>query len=279
MSDEHRPDSPEARARERVRELPAPAADPAVRARLRRGFVAGTLAPSGIRAVPADPGARTRRGPTRLRWLAPLAAAAVLLVVLALNQPPAWRLAGVSGEGSVTIDGRRVAAVDHGALRRRLRPGARIVTGDDVELTLRGGGAMTLVAIPRTEFELPALPRRWLDRTGRGRVLMGEIRGVTGAAFSGTLNILTPEAHVQVTGTTFAVIRDSTGSCVCVLEGHVRIGPVGGELRAVGAERRRLIHRDGTVHEEPIPPPERMKLGMLRDQARAAGEPADATSR
>src|SRR5687768_1619740 len=72
---------------------------------------------------------------------------------------------------------------------------------------------------------VPRLPRSFGRRGAVSEFVSGETRVTSGAGFGGArLRFRTPEAHVEVTGTTLAVIRDSVATCVCVFEGTVSIG-------------------------------------------------------
>jgi hypothetical protein len=275
MNDERPVDAHEARAKDAVRGLPAPAADPAFRARLRGGFTSGTLAPAP-RLLP-QPLPR----PLAFARAAMARAAAAFVVLFALDRAPGWQVTAWDG-GAVTVDGQAVPAGDASALAARLHPGARVATAEGTQLALRGGDVMALVAIPGTEFTLPATPRRWTSRAVQGGIEHGEIRITTGPAFRGArLTIVTREAHVLVNGTTFAVIREPDGTCVCLYEGHVRMGPVGGQMTPLEPGNRRFVYNDGRPElVEPLPGGERMKLRMLRDAeqvplGRPAGAPAD----
>jgi ferric-dicitrate binding protein FerR (iron transport regulator) len=106
------------------------------------------------------------------------------------------------------------------------------------------------------------------------RLQSGEVRFVTGPRFRGArLTVATPEAQIEVSGTTLAVIRDSVSTCVCVLSGTVRIGPAEGAMETVPAGRRRALFRDGrTPHEMTLSPMESMKLGVLRERCLPALE-------
>jgi len=84
------------------------------------------------------------------------------------------------------------------------------------------------------------------------------------------LTLRAPGARIHAVGTTFAVIASPESTCVCVLEGEVRMEGVGGPAEVVTAGTRRTLFtgRDEVVDEE-IFPMERMKLEMLRDRVSA----------
>lgn len=247
------------RASAAVRELPRPVADPGFRERLGRRFAAGELPPA--------------RRPHRPRGRAWLAAAAVLAVVVAasllllVDRGPRWQLTNPAGAGALEVDGVARSRTTAEA-ERSWAPGTRLglPSGADVEVVLPGIVALQLT--PGTELTLPGLSRS----PGRGGVesefVSGEVRVTSGPGFAGRrLHFRTPEAHVEVTGTTLALIRDSVSTCVCVFEGTARMGTRRDALAAVREGSRRTVYRDGRPDlVEEIRPMERMKLGMLRDR-------------
>ena len=255
---------PEDRAFDALRGSQPPQAEPAFQERLRRSFASGSLQPS----LRPD---RSRA----MTWAAGVAAAAAVVVVLMLNAGPRWTLDGVTGSGTLSVDGRELAAHDLAAIRRAVHPGARVRTRADVQVDLRLPGLLTLQIAPGSEATIPTSPNRWFARRTRGGVIAGEVRVVTATRFRGaTLSLSTAEARIEVSGTTFAVIRDSISSCVCVLEGEVAMSGPGASER-VSAGTRRTLFRDGRPPlVEPIRPMEVMKLTMLRERAEAQDQKA-----
>lgn len=251
-----RPDERE-QARAAIRGLSSPAADPGFRERLGRRFTEGDLPP-----------AKRPRAPRVLPWLAAAAMLAVVLAAFLLfaERGPRWQVAGPAAEGTVEVDGVVIPRVQ--LVERALPPGTRIrvSAAPDVELVLPG--AVTLQITPGTEMTLPGLTRSLVRRGLASEFVSGEARVTTGAGFAGArLRFRTPEAHVEVTGTTLAVIRDSLATCVCVFEGTVSIGTRPNALTPVGPGSRRSVYRDGRPpFTEEIRPMERMKLEMLRDR-------------
>ncbi|MGH7726899.1 MAG: FecR domain-containing protein [Candidatus Eiseniibacteriota bacterium] len=251
-----RPDVRE-QARAAIRGLSSPAADPGFRERLGQQFAEGDL-----------PLAEQPRAARLRPWLA---AAAVVLGVFATfllftEHGPSWQVANRRAEGTVEVDG---VVVPHSQLAERaLRPGTRIrvLAAPDLELVLPGTVALQIT--PGTEMTLPGLPRSLGRRGVVSEFVSGEARVTSGAGFAGArFRFRTPEAHVEVTGTTLAVIRDSVATCVCVFEGTVRMGLSPDALTPVAAGSRRSIYRDGRPpFTEEIRPMERMKLDMLRDR-------------
>ena len=260
MSDEPQSEARERQAAELVRSLPAPRPDPAYRTRMRREFVSGSLRP---------PAAMPDAEEAERRWwdsmLVPAAAGLLVLAGLLLNQGPGWQLLEVQGQGTTLVNGRPVAASEHAALARALRRGGRLALPEGVSLTVTAPGNMAVEITPGTEAMLSAPPSRWLGRIASAEVSSGELRFTTGERFPGShLRVKTPEARIEVTGTTLAVIREPKGTCVCVMDGVVRVGVEGQPMVAVPAGRRRFVYRDGRPPAlDEMLPVERAKLGEM----------------
>lgn len=256
----------EARAREALRGLTPPRADPAFRERLKRDFVTGRI---GERHVLALPVAWHRRLAWRLA-LAPAALALLAASVWMADRGSGWTVMATQGDGVAMVDGVPVPLASREALERRLRPGARLAVPAGAEVELASASGLVVQVTAGTEFTLPATPGRWLNRRVAGAVRQGEIRVTTGTAFRGAhLRVDTPEAVVEVTGTTLAVICEPAGTCVCVYEGVVRMGPRGVGMEAVPNGRRRFVFNDGRAPQsDEIRPMEITKLGMFRDSRR-----------
>jgi ferric-dicitrate binding protein FerR (iron transport regulator) len=185
-----------------------------------------------------------------------------------MNRGPSWRLAGVSGDGIARVDGRPVPIVQRDDLRRGLRPGVRVQVPDGATLELASDGVMAVEIAPGTDLVLPGIPGRWWGRRVEGEILRGTLRLTSGPEFRGaTLAVSTPEAEVRVGGTTLAVICEPAGTCVCVLEGHVMVGPRGGALEPVERGMRRFVFNDGRpVEIAPMRDTERTRLGAFREE-------------
>jgi ferric-dicitrate binding protein FerR (iron transport regulator) len=255
-----------------------PAPEPVYRARVKAAFASGSIESpaeresSGRPRVLPFPGAGGRRS---AGWRATLAAAAaIFLVVLTgiLNQGPSWRITGLRGAGSVRLDGKPVSVADASVLGTRVPAGVRVEVTDGAELDLRAEGLMALQCTAGTDLILPPPPPRWFARRAALHVQEGEIRVATGPAFKGaTLAITTPDAALAVTGTTFAVILEPTGTCVCVFEGMVQVGPRDGPAAPVTSGKRRYVFRDGRpVEDAAMRDVEHVKLGACRDEQMAA---------
>ena len=186
-----------------------------------------------------------------------------------LNNGPSWQLAGVSGSGSLVIDGISVPASATQEIRQRLHAGADVTLSSDVQLDLRLPGTALIQITGGSSARLPGSPGRWYGKSMAAFLEAGEMRVTTGPAFPGTtFHILTPEAQALVTGTTLAVLRPADASCVCVFSGRVRMFQ-GRVSEVVEAGYRRSVFQDGRAPLlEPIRPMETMKLRMLFSQGR-----------
>lgn len=262
----------ERRARDAVRDLPPVTADPAFRKRLEESFRTGRFPAHARRIVPL-PG--FRRGP--VAWIAvPAAAAAALAIALLLNQGPSWTLTGFEGGGNVVVDGRPIPMTHAAELDRALRGGARVVVPEGAELHLASADRMMIVATAGTEFVLPSTPGRWYGRTVDAFVGHGTLRVSTRPGFTGSrLVVTTPEAKIEVSGSTLAIICEEAGTCVCVLDGAVEVGPLAGDMEQVPGGMRRFVFTDGSTEMGEMRPMERVKLTEFRDRAsRVSGGPA-----
>lgn len=259
----------ESRARDAVRALSRPVPRASFRARLRDEFTRGTLesaAPAVVLPIPWHRRATTRWGATAF------AAAAAFLVVVFANRAPEWTVESVRGSGIVVVDGTPVPTAHGEDLARRMKPGAFVQLPPEVELELVSHGTLAVQLTGGTHASVPSLPGRWFSRRAAAEVREGEIRVTTGSAFHGAaLAIDTPEARVQVTGTTFAVICEPAGTCVCVMEGKLMVGARGGAMSPVMGGRRLYVFADGRPEESAeMRATEHEPLGDLR--ARMAPE-------
>jgi ferric-dicitrate binding protein FerR (iron transport regulator) len=237
----------EARARDAVRALSRPVTREEFRARLRRAFIAGTpesAAPAIVLRLPWH-----RRATTR--WAAAaFAAAAAFVIAFVANRAPEWKLESVHGDGVVVVDGAPVPTAHVEDLARRMKPGAFVQLPAEVQLELVSHGTLAVQITAGTHASVPSLPGRWFARRAVAEVREGEIRVTTGSAFHGArLAIETPEARVAVVGTTFAVICEPAGTCVCVMEGRLMVGSRGGSMSPVMAGHRRYVFADGRPEE------------------------------
>ena len=244
----------EQRVRDALRGLPPVAADPGFRLRLRREFRAGAIAST-----------------SRAWKIWALAASAILMlggVSAIANRGEPWTVGATSGVGVVHIDGQAIDVTDP-HLAAALVPGAVVTTDAQAELELMSEGTIALVVTPETTLRLPAVPGRWFHRSVRASLERGELRGRTGDRFAGArLQVDVPDATVEISGTTFAVLRNAEGSCVCVLEGTVSMQNRDGTFAVAPTRRRVVPPGGGASRDEPLRPMEAMKLEMLRDRTR-----------
>jgi ferric-dicitrate binding protein FerR (iron transport regulator) len=261
------------RAAEAVRGLGAVQPDPDFRARLREGFVTGTLAAASeaSRKGPAAP--ETGSGPGRSGLIVSLfslaIAASVAILIWLGSAAPTWEYAGASGEdGDLWVCGHLMDPADTTGIQAMLHEGTPIKTTGSMQMELTLPNRLTVQVAPEAEVTVPSTPRRWFGGDAVCEVRRGEVRFVTGREMPGERFLVeSPLATIEVTGTTFAVITGPDSTCVCVLEGEVRMMDADGSTHAVPAGERRSVFRDGNARQEEILPMERMKLTMLRDNA------------
>jgi ferric-dicitrate binding protein FerR (iron transport regulator) len=279
MSDrEHNDLTPEEeRARRAVRELPPVAADPAFRERLKADFVSGRLVEASDHPThPGDgtrhPGRAPRRfGPTpRRAWRVIVPVVAAVLAIFLFNRGPALELADVTGTGTITVDGRGFESTDRSGLERAIRPGSRIelAEGVAIEVLYEDTAVYQIVSAATT---LPGAPRRWLGRSSECRLERGELQVLTGSRFRGAgLRIETPEGRIDVTGTLLSVVRDDSGTCVCVHHGKAQVGIDENDLEEIGAGQRKVMFADGQAPIiTPIAPPHAEHLTQFEAKYRA----------
>jgi len=155
--------------------------------------------------------------------------------------------------------------------------GGRVATGPESELEVQLGDQLRFRMVPGTELELPRAPGRWFGRDRRLELESGEIYGTSGGrTLDFALTFATQELQAELTGTTFAVFRTDSASCVCLWEGGIAVAPlVGGSDPIALPEKRRVwIYRDGRAPEIlPLSDMEVMKLQMIHDGGLAASGP------
>ena len=235
-------DAGEQAARDAVRALESPRAQGAFRARLRHEFTTGRFG----RRVPAPTPMASWWG--RPQVLVPLAAALLLVAGVTLNRGPDWQVMPADGDGRVNVDGATFSARDP-ALGGRLRRGGRVRVEGAVTLDLVAPGVAAVALAPGAEVQLSSAPGRWWARGMRARVVNGDAYFTTGRAFHGAqLDVSTAEVSVRAVGTAFAVLCEPGGTCVCVLEGRVRVG-----TEEVPEGMRRVVHAGGHGETQRIP--------------------------
>jgi hypothetical protein len=253
-------------AREAVRSLDRPAADPDFRARLKSQFVAGRIPASkdapglavvdGTRAAVETPVAPPRRN--RAVW-GGLAAAAVVAFVFFFNTAklPGPELVAAAGSGPVTVDGVRYGADNPEALGRALVPGARVVVGDGARIDLAYPGTFAMRVDQGTDIVLPARPGRWTGRSIRAVMARGEISVRTGPELAGgELHVLTGEADAVIRGTLVSVVSNEKLTCICLFEGTTDVLADGRDLGRLPPGKRWVVYSDGSEPElKDIAPP------------------------
>ena len=257
------PTPDERRAQQAVRELSTARPDAEFRAHLREQLVSGDFGPARPRVLHLP----WHRRPMTHWTLASAAAVAIVAALLVWNQGPEWHVISAHGEGIAVVDGRPVPLGHTTDLDALFRPGVRVMIPEGSEVELRAGDVMLAQIASGSDVTVPSLPGRWFARRAIGEVRSGEIRLTTGAGFHGaTLALQTPDAQVRVTGTTLAVICESAGTCVCVLEGRVHVGASPRTMEAVTGGTRGYVFADGRpMLHEAMRADEVPRLTALRD--------------
>lgn len=210
-----------------LRGVPAPRARPEFRAGLHQRFL---HAASGAESEAGARGARAHAAPPsaprprpRFRFLlGSLAAAAAILfliVRMTLHQPATWTV--LSGTGTVIVDGRSIEVSDPRRLVDALRSAKTIETLESA-LRIELRDELVLDLDPHTRLEnvrFPAVSPYALS------AVSGAVHVATTNAFhGGRLTISTPDLELDCVGTVFGVDLFAEGTCVCCLEGEVKVG-------------------------------------------------------
>ena len=256
-----------------LRQMASPKAATSVRDRARRAFLHGAQGQEVFTASPARPVSKSfsviklrQQRSNRLITFALAASVLLMLFGYGAQAPHRWQLTNVADPDN-DLRGRTDRYV-----------GSFLTAGvletpehGDFELTL--GAALRLRMAPCSGIVLPQAPRRWNPDVVTIAVNHGELFGSTGGhSLPSEVLLVTDELTARITGTTFAVFRIPEASCVCLLEGNIRIVPkVGGQGPIdVPAGFKCLIYKDGRPAEiVPIDGMERMKLEMILDRATA----------
>jgi hypothetical protein len=183
------------------------------------------------------------------------------------NRGPAWEVLEASGAGEVRVDGVPIPITRTDLLNDRIEPGVEVEVPETATLEIVSARNLVVELTPGTKLTIPPPPPRWFDRNSELWTRAGILRITTGSAFEGArLDIHTPDALTRLTGTTIAVIMEPTGTCVCVLEGEVKVGrQSGGPMMAIGPGRRGYVFRDGSPLEtDSIRESEMVSLGRFR---------------
>ncbi len=253
MSDreEFEPTAEEKRVSDLVRSLPRAEADTGFRDRLKADFVAGRL---GDTTEPSPQPARGRKG--WIRVLIPAALAIVMAFAIVFNAGPKLELSDVTGDGTITVDGKVFQTTDREAIADAIKPGASIVLSEGVDIDLVYDQT-TVFQLSSATATIPGTPGRWFVKSTEARVEMGELRILTGPGFrGGSLSIKSPEGEIVITGTLVSVFRDGAVTCVCVHEGTASVGINAGDMQDIPAGQRKVMFADGTPPKiTPIAPP------------------------
>ncbi len=229
------------------------------------------LPPPPMHVEPAD-SAEPELGPRRIArrrwpWAAILIAGFTLLWVGSPTDP-GWRLVTVEGTGTIQIGRASFTTANRDEIQRRLVAGAKVQLPPTAMLELVSSGNVLMQIAPGSEVILPEPRRMTLHPIWDGEVRRGVLRLSTGPDFQGSRLVLaTPGGDVHVTGTTLAVVCGEADTCVCVLEGLVRIGAEGSGPPVEPGSRRTRFFPTGATLDQPLEPAESDLLEELRVRA------------
>lgn len=255
-------DTDQRRARESARGLPMVPSDPGFRERLKRQFIE--------RTIPAPPRAEKEASwfPKPVLISIALSAAAVifLLFLSVANRGPSWEIVRPDPGARLLVDGEPLDLDRADMVEASLHSGARLAVEGSAAITFSCGEHLLIQLPVGTEITLPADPKRWLGRRLQTSITKGRLRIVTGEPFRGaSLRVRTPDAEVEVLGTTLAVILEPYGTCVCVLDGSVRVHTESEPASLVPEGSRKVFYNDGRAPlVDEIRPDEWMKLERLQ---------------
>jgi ferric-dicitrate binding protein FerR (iron transport regulator) len=133
-------------------------------------------------------------------------------------------------------------------------------------LQARLGDRLVVRVLPGSRIALPRGPGRLFGHHRTLRVEEGGLFASTGGRGLGfELDVASPCAVTTVRGTTFAVLRIPHGTCVCLLEGEIRLRTDAGDEVTVEAGHRVQVFDDGREpRREALVGQERAMLETLR---------------
>lgn len=116
------------------------------------------------------------------------------------------------------------------------------------ELVLALGDELVVKLAPGSQICLPKSPGRWFDKSREIRVTEGAVFCSSGGdELDFDLTVSTADASTRITGTTFAVLRNEHGTCVCLYEGSVEVSQFArDEMVKVPAGKRVQVYEDGS---------------------------------
>jgi len=242
----------ERQALEALRSLPKPRPSAEARERARAAFLAAE-----------PPVSAPVRRPGRSFWV-PLAAAAVLLVA-ALG---AWNYIDTPRGTWTVTDVVNADGVTNAPATGDMIPSGTFATAPESELEMQLGRELRFRMLGGARIEVPEAPRRIWPGEIVIAVHEGEVFGTTGGQkLDVPVRIIAAEAEAVITGTTFAVFQDSTGTCVCMWTGSVVVtSRHDGNVFTLVPETKFYIYPDGSTSGAlPLDGMERMKLQMMED--------------
>ena len=236
-----------------LRKLPRHVPRATFREEMRQAFLADAGAVTGDAPATLPSPARSRSGV----WIPVVAAAALLALAVWGARPAAvWTAQPAAG---LYVDGEPLTA------EGLLPPGALVENRGTTPARLTIPGDLVCELSPGTvaQFEgrrhLAAGPYRFTVQDGM-------VLGATDEGFPGhRLEVAPREGLTTITGTTFGVLTGADSTCVCVLEGSVRLLARGLEARMVDPGASWIVYRDGRERGEPLREDQIAMLRAVRD--------------
>jgi ferric-dicitrate binding protein FerR (iron transport regulator) len=227
-----------------------PAARTEFREELRRNFMSAARRASTtpLFDVVEEPRAKpSSRRPSGLIWAGLLSAAAAVVVLLVYMKPSdsRWKVLDGSSAGVVHVDGVAIRGEDRERLERSLVEAHEIRS--EGRLRLRFADWYLLELAPNSHVALSPIEQRARPEPLTFHVQEGTLRLRTGPSFRGEeMCVTTEDASLRVTGTNFAVDRVKDGTCICCLNGSIKVTPPKPqEVETVGGDRTYHVYRDG----------------------------------
>ena len=201
------------------------------RERSRAAFLTGDA--KGV--APEARGARSE-STARWSWRGPalaLAATVAGLVWYGFQPAHEWRTVGLADAAGTPAE------------RVSTEAGDTFASG---ELVLALGDELVVKLAPGSQVSLPKSPGRWFGKAREIRVDQGAVFCSSGGEkLDFDLTVATVDASTRITGTTFAVLRNDLGTCVCLYEGSVEVRQFArDEMVKVPAGQRVQVYEDGS---------------------------------
>jgi hypothetical protein len=191
--------------------------------------------------------------------VAPLAAAAALVLFLLLDRPRprVWEVLDGTSAGVCLVDGRRFDTREREPLCEALASASEIDSLDaTLRLAVRDEALVELAPRTRVSAARFSAAGAWTLRADEGSLRIATLPGFRGRG----LTVHTPDLDVRLSGTALAVDVEPQGTCVCCLEGTLDCRPDGCEPGPVASGAMCFGYRDrrpaarGAAYEPHVAP-------------------------